>query len=52
MRAIDDPRTDEEWLADMFEFEYCELCGLDVEDHFVWRDFMGLRHTGCKQEAA
>lgn len=27
--------TPEEWLADLFEFEYCPECGGDAEDHEV-----------------
>ena len=27
--------TPEEWLEDLFEFEYCAECGGDAEDHEV-----------------
>jgi len=27
--------TPEQWLADLFEFEFCPECGGDVEDHEV-----------------
>ena len=27
--------TPEDWLADLFEFEYCGECGGDAEDHEV-----------------
>jgi hypothetical protein len=27
--------TPEQWLADLFEFEYCPECGGDAEDHEV-----------------
>lgn len=27
--------TPEEWLADLFEFEFCPECGGDAEDHEV-----------------
>lgn len=28
-------QTPEEWLADLFEFEFCAECGGDADDHEV-----------------
>lgn len=39
--------TDEVWLAQMFEFEYCGECGKDADRHVVTIDPLGKRHASC-----
>lgn len=34
-RCMPQPETPEEWLARLFEFEYCPECGGDAQDHEV-----------------
>jgi hypothetical protein len=40
--------SDEEWLRELFEFEYCEECGGDAEHHTVSGDPLGHPHAWCK----
>jgi hypothetical protein len=42
---------EQEWLQRLFEFEYCEECGGDVEDHFVLC-VLGNPFACCKREEA
>jgi hypothetical protein len=42
-----DTQTPAEFLAELFEFECCEYCGGDVEDHVVSPDPLGLPHAWC-----
>jgi hypothetical protein len=37
----------EEFLAELFEFEYCEYCAGDVEDHIAWPDMFDNWHACC-----
>ena len=39
----------EQWLEELFEFEYCAECGGDVEDHDAIV-FMGNWFARCKNE--
>ncbi len=42
--------TPEEWLENLFEFEYCGECGGDVEDHEVCIvPGMGTYFARCKR---
>ena len=42
--------TPEEWLEDLFEFEYCGECGGDAEDHEVCIvPGMGTYFARCKR---
>lgn len=50
-------RTADEFLAELFEFEYCEECGGDVEDHDPIPMTLGAYSDGvlffarCRSEA-
>jgi hypothetical protein len=44
---LQDGRTAQQLLADLFEYEYCADCGGDVEDHSVVLDVLGLFHAYC-----
>ena len=44
------PIAPEQWLVNMFEFEYCEVCHGDVEDHTAI-PFMGNWFAQCKPDA-
>ncbi len=46
-----DGQTAAEWLHSMFEFELCEECGHDEEDHEVRLDVFGLFHSYCLKPA-
>jgi len=37
----------QDWLEDMFEFEYCGECGGDTEDHEVIPGPFGLPFAFC-----
>jgi hypothetical protein len=44
-----DGMTAQEWLQRMFESEYCDYCGLDVEDHTATMflgNFFAYCHNG------
>jgi len=45
--ALQDGRTAQEFLEELFEYEYCVECGGDVEDHIVALDVLGLFHAHC-----
>lgn len=44
---IQDPT---EWLTELFEYEYCDECGGDTEDHDAV-PFMGNWFARCKPDA-
>jgi len=44
---LQDGRTAQEFLEELFEFEYCAECSVDVEDHSVVLDVLGLFHAYC-----
>ena len=37
----------QEFLEELFEYEYCAECGGDAEDHIVALDVLGLFHAHC-----
>lgn len=39
--------TAADWLAALFEFEFCAACGLDADQHRVTLDALGLLHAEC-----
>ena len=41
---LQDGRTAQQFLEDLFEYEYCAECGGDTEDHIV---VLGLFHAYC-----
>ena len=45
--ALQDGRTAQKFLEELFEYEYCAECGGDVEDHIVAHDVLGLFHAHC-----
>ena len=44
---LQDGRTAQEFLEDLFEYEYCAECGGDTEHHSVVLDVLGLFHAHC-----
>ena len=44
---LQDGRTAQEFLEDLFDYEYCAECGGDTEDHTVVLDVLGLFHAYC-----
>jgi hypothetical protein len=44
---LQDGRTAQEFLEELFECEYCAECGGDTEDHIVVLDPLGLFHAYC-----
>jgi hypothetical protein len=44
---LQDGRTAQQFLEDLFVYEYCAECGGDTEDHIVILDVFGLFHTYC-----
>ena len=44
---LQDGRTAQEFLEDLFEYEYCDECSGDTEDHIVVLDVLGLFHAHC-----
>jgi hypothetical protein len=48
---LQDGRTAQEFLEDLFEYEYCTECGGDAEDHIVVLDVLGLFHAHCLNPA-
>jgi hypothetical protein len=42
--------TEEEFRRQMFEFELCEHCGLDDDDHDVSLDMFGNWHAWCQAD--
>jgi hypothetical protein len=40
-------QTYEEWVEELFRYEYCDECGGDVEDHEPWF-IMGHWFAHCK----
>ena len=40
-------RTAQQFLEDLFEYEYCAECGGDTEGHIVMLDVLGLYHAFC-----
>ena len=49
---LQDGRTAQEFLEDLFEYEYLAECGGDTEDHIVVLDVFGLFHALCLSEAS
>jgi hypothetical protein len=45
--ALQDGRSAQKFLEELFEYEYCAECGGDVEDHIVALDVLGLFHAHC-----
>jgi hypothetical protein len=45
--VLQDGRTAQEFLEELFEYEYCAECGGDVEDHIVALNVLGLFHAHC-----
>ncbi len=48
---LQDGRTAQEFLEELFEFEYCAECSGDTEDHIVVLDVLGLFHAYCLKPA-
>ena len=46
---LQDGRTAQEFLDDLFEYEYCAECGGDTEHHSVVLDVLGLFHAHCRR---
>jgi hypothetical protein len=44
---LQDGRTAQKFLEELFEYEYCAECGGDTEDHVVVLDVLGLFHAYC-----
>ena len=44
---LQDGRTAQKFLEELFEFEYCAECSGDTEDHTVVLDVLGLFHAYC-----
>ena len=44
---LQDGRTAQQFLEEIFEYEYCAECGGDTEDHTVVLDVLGLFHAHC-----
>jgi hypothetical protein len=44
---LQDGRTAQEFLEDLFEYEYCTECGGHTEDHIVVFDPLRLSHAYC-----
>jgi hypothetical protein len=44
---LQDGRTAQQFLEELFEYEYCAECGGDIEDHRVVLDVLGLFHAYC-----
>jgi hypothetical protein len=44
---LQDGRTAQQFLEDLFEYEYWGECGGDTEDHIVMLDVLGLYHAFC-----
>lgn len=42
-----DIKPQDEWLAELFEFELCAECGLDANQHQVTLDALGNYHATC-----
>ena len=45
--VLQDGLVAQEFLEELFEYEYCAECGGDVEDHIVALDVLGLFHAHC-----
>jgi hypothetical protein len=43
---LQDGRTAQEFLEELFEYEYCAECG-NTADHSVALDVLGLFHAHC-----
>ena len=41
-------QEDQEFLQELFAYEYCECCGGDVEHHEVTRALFGLPFAFCQ----
>ena len=41
--------TAEEFMYQLFEFEYCHECGGDTDDHVAGIDPIGNWHAWCKE---
>ena len=37
-----------DWLTELFEFEYCDECSGDAEDHIPCKGPLGLPFAMCK----
>jgi len=44
---LQDGRMAQEFLEDLFEYEYCAECDGDTEDHIVMLDVLGLYRAFC-----
>jgi hypothetical protein len=44
---LQDGRTTQGFLEDLFEYEYCAECNGDIEGHIVVFDVLGLFHAQC-----
>ena len=44
---LQDGRTAQQFLEDLFEYEYCAECGGDTEVHAVMLAVLGLFHAHC-----
>lgn len=40
-------RQDLEMLIDSFSYEYCEVCGKDIDRHVLSPDMLGNPHAFC-----
>lgn len=52
MRPADAARWDEqvEGITDMFQYESCDECDGDLEDHIIAPDPLGHAHAWCKKK--
>ena len=44
---LQDGHTAQQFLEDLFEYEYCAECGGDTEDHIVMLHVLGLYRAFC-----
>jgi hypothetical protein len=45
--VLQDGLVVQEFLEELFKYEYCAECGGDIEDHIVVFDVLGLFHAHC-----
>jgi len=44
---LQDGRTAQQFLEELFEYEYCAECAGDAEEHIVVLDVLGLFYAYC-----
>jgi hypothetical protein len=45
-------RQEVEAIVDGFQYEFCESCGGDLNDHSIGPDSLGHAHAWCVREEA